>query len=302
MSHDIQPVIVTDYNDTNFNKNLSFTVSSSEVLEQTEPYFVWVEKMEVPVNSKYMPINSTTGSFDLAIFNEYKPEDKLIPGLNYGINLFSIPGPIYSVKGFIKSLNDYIFKLTGGVLGYFELDSENNIFYQYDKHHADEHDMLKIYFDSKLRRLFTFAYDSGDRIGEMWRLAIVRDFTPTGSAQIERVESEEFTFPLFYTLKSIRIRTSLPVVPHLLFNRANGKVEIASILTDITYNTATQYNSRNLLYHPNSFVFSSMNEAGSLRAFDLSFFLLYADGTELPLQLEPLDFASINLRFERKKI
>lgn len=299
MSHDIQPVQVTDYNATDRNKNLSFTVSATTIVEETAPYLVCVEKMEVPVNSKNMPINSSTESFNLAIFCEYK--DGRYPGLEYGVNLFSIPGPIYSVKGFIKSLNDIIFKLPGGILGYFELDSENNIFYQYDKQHADEHNEIRIYFDSKLRRLFTFDYDSVDRIGEMWRLAIVRDFVPTGSTQIERVESEEFTFPLFYNLKAIRIRTSLPVAPHLLFNRANGKVEMAPILMDITYNTATMFNSRNLLYHPNSFVYRSMSEAGTLRAFDLNFFLFYADGTELPLQLEPLDFASISLSFEHKK-
>lgn len=303
MSEDIVPVTLSDYNNTNNKTSLILAMNvKTDIISNTEEYNVCLRKMEVPINSKFMPINSTTDPFAVIIFNEYKPEDRAIPGLEYGINTFAIPGPIASVPEFLKQLNDIVFKKPSPVqLGFFDTDKDGIFTYNYNAQFANEHDMIKIYFDPKLQRLFPFEYDSADQITTCSRFKAVNDYTPSASASSRIVTAKSFTWPLFYNLKAIRIYTSLPITGHFLFSKAARTYDQKPLLADITFNSMQMYNNTNLIYQPNNFTYCSMNGMNTLRDFDLKFKYFYADGTEEDVSLDSLDYASATVSFEKKK-
>jgi hypothetical protein len=70
---------------------------------------VAIEKLEVPINNQYMPINASSIPFKFGIFNE----SKIITteGLEYGFNQFEVKGPFYSVDEFLKQINDITLKI-----------------------------------------------------------------------------------------------------------------------------------------------------------------------------------------------
>jgi hypothetical protein len=107
-----------------------------------------LRNLEVPINNPRTPINNTRSTFQIGIFNEYKPVDKVFPELEYGLNLFEIQGPIYSVQSFLDSVNAIVRDKCAPVnMGYFVLDADNVISYVVDLRVATEYNMLKIYFD-----------------------------------------------------------------------------------------------------------------------------------------------------------
>ena len=305
MSQNIVPVTVSHYNDTNYPIDLKlYPPINKDFIQNSEEYEVTVRSLEIPINTRFMPLNSSTGSYQVTILNMYKPEDRVIPGLEYGLNNFSINGPIYSVNGFIDQLNDIVFKKAYPVqLGFFYLDQDNMIHYQYDSQFANEHDMIKIYFDNKLQRLFPFDFDPSDSVwGSMQRFKAVTSYAPSpqGVVRIVTINANSFSYPKFYNLKAIRIRTSLPITHHSV-SSSNDKVsDDSKVLLDIKYNSMQMYNNDNLLYTPATVVYSSMTSVSNLRTFDLTFYYYYADGTELPVKLDSLDYASAFIQFIKK--
>ena len=300
---DIIPVTFTNYNDTNVTRLLTMEAFVGEsILPKASDYQVCVRDLEVPINNKSMPINSTRQSFQVIIFNEYKTVDLVIPELDYGINVFEIPGPIMSVASFIKSLNDIVFKKASPVeLGYFFLREEDNaILYRYNAQHANEHDMIKIYFDNKLQTLFDFDYDFVDTAMGLPRLKIVKDFTPTPSTEVREVASNSFTFPRFYNIKGVRVYSNLPTPGHRIYAQSSFPYSnIAPLLTTISYNSMQMYQNTNLIYIPTTLLYNSLTSDNPLARFSLRFAYLYADGTEEPIVLAPLDYAKMTITFER---
>lgn len=302
---DIIPVTFTNYNDTNSTRLLSLeTNSNSELLASASDYRVCLRHLEVPINGSGMPINSTAGGYGVSIFNEYKPIDLVIPGLAYGVNHFTIPSPIISVEGFITSLNNIVFKKASPVqLGYFELQEDNSILFRYDAQYADEHDMIKIYFDAKLQKLFAFDYDQADKIGDKARFKAVYSYIPSASGVVNVVEvkASRFTFPLFFNLKGVRVYTDLPIPGTRIYAKsATPYSNISPLLTTISYNSMQMYNNSNLIYIPSTLFFNSLTSESPLNGFNLRFAYLYADGSEEPVTLGPLEYASATLSFEKE--
>lgn len=302
MSQDIVPVTLNDYNDTNGKKTLILAMNSkTNIVYNTEEYNVCLRKMEVPINSKFTPINSISDPFTVIVYNEYKAVDLVIPGLDYGINIFQIAGPITTVPDFVKKLNDIIFKKPEPLqLGFIDIDTNGNFSYVYNAQYANEHDMIKIYFDPKLQRLFDFNYDQTDKINICSRFKAVTNYTSTPEASSRIIPAKTFTFPLFYNLKAIRVYTSLPISGHFIFSKAEKTYDQKSLLADITFNSMQMFNNANLIYQPANFVYCSMNGVNTLRDFDLRFKYFYADGTEEDVVLDTLDFASATISFEKK--
>lgn len=296
-----QAITLTRYNATNLPIKLSLTPAiNTEIITNTENYKVCLRSLEIPINTRFMPIDSSTASFNVIIFNEYKPEDVLIPGLDYGVNVFSFDGPIMSVDSFIKALNSIVeIKTNDFLLGHFDMDDDNKIFYSYDRRYADRYDMIKIYFDNKIQRLFPFDYDASDSITGYSRLMIEKSFVPETEVSPVKVFANSFSFPKFFTMKAIRVRTSLPIVAHLISSSSDRTLEPSNVLIDIKFNSMQMYNNDNLLFTPETLVYISMHNVNALRSFDLTFFYYYADGTEIPIELDSLDYASAFLMFEK---
>lgn len=247
-----QPITITQYNATNNPITLSLKPSiNDDIITNTEDYKVCLRSLEVPINTRHMPVDCTTGTFKVVIFNEYKPTDLVIPGLVYGVNTFEIKGPIMTVESFIQKLNDIVFKKPSPVqLGFFELDEENKIYYRYDQQFANEHDMIKIYFDSKLQRLFPFDFDSTNKIDDCFRFKAVKSYVPSGSANVVSILANSFSFPKFFTMKAIRVRSTLPTIRHLVSSMVDKSLDPSDVLLDIKFNSAQMYNNDNFLFSP----------------------------------------------------
>jgi uncharacterized UPF0160 family protein len=72
--------------------------SNQNILETGQEYVVAVEKLEVPINNQFMPINTTKEPFRFAIFNDSKSE--IIPDLPFGLTEFQIKCRFTQLKNF----------------------------------------------------------------------------------------------------------------------------------------------------------------------------------------------------------
>lgn len=295
-------VTMTQYNSTDNSFPLRFNVTANtEIISNTEEYTVCIRSLEIPINSAKMPINISNNDFVVGIFNEYKPEDFIIPGLPFGWSTFTIPGTIMSVQDFLRDLNQIVFKKAmPKYLGEFILDEENHISYVYNEESASDHNMIKIYFGSRLQRLLPFNYSSIDTMSGMKRFLAVTNYTNTPNTKITSIKADKYTFPLFYNLKSIRVYTTLPITRHKIYSMGEGSLKESDLLASVAYNSMQMHENSNLLYLPSTFVYSSMGNLSQLRQFDVTFSYFYGDGSEIAIQLEPFDYASISISFEKK--
>lgn len=309
MSQDIHRQLFDLYNPTDRPIPLIIkSTSSTPIVDNSSDYYVCVEKVEIPINNRFMPINANDFDYNICIFNEYKETDRPFTNLSYLANYFSFSGPFYSVDEFLKKVNDIILKkaLPEVNLGSIERDEEDDelFVYVYDKIDADEFDMLKIYFDAKLMKLFKFDYNLTDTIIhngiEYFRFSAVTSFTPTPTSTITSVSAKENTYSNFFNLKSIRIYSNLPTTATKVFDIVNKTVVDSDMLTDITFNTVTNYNLKNLIYIPQQFRLSSMENSGAVRNVELRFSYYYSNGKEYAVYLDSLEYASACLSYIKK--
>lgn len=298
----IPPVYFSNYNDSDSAQRLVFKTSGTEIMIDTLFKTVaTIRNLEVPINNPCTPINNTRSKFQIGIFNEYKPVDKVFPELGYGLNLFEIPGPIYSVQKFLDSVNAIVRDKCAPVsMGFFELDADNAISYNVDLSVASEYNQLKIYFDPKLQRLFEAEYDQADKIGELSRLNIVKDFTNVpGKVTSFRLG---YTFPLFFNLKGIRLYSTLPTTGSIIYKESHSQGTSNStqpLLMAITYNSMQMFNNKNLIYIPSTLFNVVLNSSTSTQRFEITPKYFYADGSEEDIFLDPLEYASLTITFDR---
>jgi hypothetical protein len=130
---------------------------------------------------------------------------------------------------------------------------------------------------------------------EYFKFNEVTNFTPSsGSASFRQ---KTFTFPKFYTLKSIRVYSDLPTTPYIINDIDQNSTVASNLLTEIVFNSQENYRIENLIYIPNVFRHYSLENSGGLRNFKLWFRYKYADGQEYALFLDSLEYASITLAF-----
>lgn len=295
------PVYFSTYNDSDTTQRLVFKTSGTEInISTIFRTIATVRNLEVPINNPRTPINNTRSTFQIGIFNEYKAVDKVFPELEYGLNLFEIPGPIYSVPDFIEKVNAIVRdKCLPVPMGHFEIDRDNAISYVADLSVASEYDQLKIYFDAKLQRLFEADYDQSDKIGELTRLNIVKDFT-----NVPKVVTYPlgFTFPLFFNLKGIRLYSTLPTTGSIIYKESHSQGTSNStqpLLMSITYNSMQMYNNKNLIYIPSTLFNVELSSSTSTQRFEITPKYFYADGSEEDIFLDPLEYASLTITFDQ---
>lgn len=292
----MQRVSIDNYNDTNNPRHLIMkTISRTPIISNTIDYTVTIEKMEIPINNEFAPINATRIPFKFAIFNE----DKFHATIPYGIQYYQINGPIYSVEGFLKDLNDIVLKVYG--LGQFILRADKYITFVYNKADKPKFENFKIYFENKMRKLFTFSYDLEDRIiapdsTEYFFLKLVTDFS-SGETGSQVLVQDKFTFPKFYTLKSIRIYSDLPTIPFKICDMTRKELVDSNLLAEVIFNSMENYDLENLIYVPTVIRFSSMLNVPVINTLEISFNFKYSDGQEYSIFLDSLEYASATLCF-----
>lgn len=302
---DIIRVNIDNYNNTNNPQALLMTsTASTTIIENPTDYLVTVEKLEVPIGNKFMPINTDSEPFNICIFSELKLEDGTITNINYGTNWFQFQGPFYSVQDFLDKLNYIIFEQFKGdiTMGLFLLEGED-IIYSYNAADAANFDILKIYFDQRLLDFISMPHDLSDYAKnnntgvETYRFLIDNTTTSSGSKKINQLKK---TFHKFFTLKAIRVMSNLGTGSYYINDMATKSMSNSNMLCEIIYNSAQMYDLDNLLYVPNVFRQSSLRHTGSLSSIELSFYYKYANGDNYAVYLDSNEYASITLCFTKK--
>lgn len=289
---EIQRLNIDHYNNMSHEYPLTLaSYSQSDILTELDNYEVVVEKLEVPVNNITMPINNDITPFTIMIFNERKDT----PELPYGVNTYSFSGPFYSIDDFLQKVNDIVQKgmSTLTTFGQFLLEDEM-IYWVRDTSFDADYETYKIYFDPRLAKLLTFSYDTTDKI-EIAELVGYRFNATANSGQ--RTIQKTKTFNLFFTLKAIRVYSSLPTIPYKIFNMAERSLVDSQLLTEVIYNSAQNYNEKNLIYIPTVFRHSSLHSTAALRAISFQFTYKYANGEEIPIMIAPFEYSSITIAF-----
>jgi hypothetical protein len=308
---DIVRVNLDNYNNTNDNKILNFAATSAKsILNDTNEYYVTIEKLEIPVNGENMIINSDETPYNLMIFNDVKVEDLIIPGLSFGPNWFNFNGPFYSVQQFLDKLNDFILKkplpLT---LGQFILNKNSNneyvIQFQYNKLDNSSFGNLFLYIDKRLEKLLNFNMDYNDTTTNLGikytKVNIVTEYT-TGPNEIVKINQNKLTYANFFNLKSIRVYSNLPTDGYVVYDMSNKIMNTSNLLCETIFDSLSMFDISNYIYIPTQFRHTSMYNSNSINYFELTFKLKYADGKEYDIILNPNTYASITLAFFKKNI
>ena len=301
---DIIRAVFDNYNNTTRPKELEFITSSlTSVIDRPGDYHVTIEKLEVPINNKFMPIDNDTEPFRFCIFSDDKGAS---PKLPFGPHYYSFEGPFYSVDDFLKKINDVILKDLG--LGQFVLEEENDEKWIYFLANSDDFPLFELYtmyFDLRMVDLLSFEYNLNDSIVnngvDYVKFNEVKSFSVPSPQFIFKTKQQTFTFPKFYKLKSIRVFTDLPIDYTFMYDMQSRGLSKQALLGEVSYNSMQMYKNSNLLYIPNIFRYVSLTNSSSVDAFRIWFRYIYANGGQNVCFLDVNEYCSITIAFKRKE-
>lgn len=294
---------------TNFeykNTNVSLRVATPvPIIKVPEEYNVVLEKAEIPISK--IPLNVIQDP--LYIMIDYPPGAPDHPVLEKKLNIFTIQGEYYSVAQFVAMVN----KIIHGDLGpsvSCGLFSYNTTTHRIEYKFGDSVDRttlglgVEMWFDNRLMylldgipNLFASAPDLG--LSSSLKMHKVTWNTYLGGeAGVVLKEQQSYLIPRLFGFKSIRISSSLPTPPYIIYDQQADKANQSNLLSEIMMDSQNFVEGRsNQLYIPQNLIFNALTGVTPLTEFQLWFHIHYKNGVNYGLTVQDNEYLSVTLAF-----
>ena len=306
----IQRINIDSSNFAANSTNVSLRVAmQNAIVKVPEAYNVVLEKAEIPISK--IPLGILDSPHYIMI--DYPPTAPDHPVLEKKLNIFSIQGEYYSILEFVRKINDIIsFNLAPGVsCGSFSYDSEEHrLEYKFGST-LDRSTMalgVEMWFDSKLLYLLdgidgVFAPTPDSTISSTLKMHKVTWTTfLNGEVGVVIRNQNRYLIPRLYGFKSIRIMSTLPLRPYIIYEQDKDKSIPSSLLAEIMMDSQNFIEGRsNQLYVPQNLIFSELTGVTEIKDFDLTFAIHYKNGKDHKLTVDPNEYLSVTLAFYKIK-
>jgi hypothetical protein len=295
---------------TNFSaqqgSNVGLQVSlQNPIVKVPQEYNVVLEKCEIPISQ--IPLNFLNDP--LYIMIDYPPTAPDHPVLQKKLNIFTIQGAYRSVTEFIDYVNSIIHtnllpSLSCGSFGYNPETFRIEFKFGDAVQRATQALGVEVWFDSRLTYLLDgieglFGSTPDLSISTTVDMLLLDWTTFVGSSDTVVIKAQEkYLLPRLFGFKSIRIHSTLPTRPYMIYDQSSNKAVPSDLLAEIMLDSQNFVEGRtNQLYVPTNLIYNEMIGVTELKDFQFSFYIHYKNGVNHGLTVSQNDYLSLTLAF-----
>lgn len=298
MSKKIQHMILQKINNFNYPIDTYLSANSStEIIDCASDFTVSVHKAEIPI--KNIPLDIVDNNDPYVFYIFYKDLGTSYSNLIEGPNRFEIKGEYYSITEFLKRINDII-QTPEYNLGAFSLAGDF-IEFKYSPN-VDQRLGLELYFSDSLKYLIPMDHlysetNTFSDSGHIFYYINQEELIPFG---VPAIKQTTYSLKNFYNFKQIIVKSTLPTRSYKVYQDQSTIVTDSQILIDVSLNSENYNSNMNTwLLIPNSFRQFELVSPVAITDFMIWFEIKYANNKSYLLKMEPKQFASISLCFQR---